>query len=367
MNKPILNREFKHPVDGWYHIEPRGEHPNREAGVVQVIDGEACAAIANRFNQDADAGTLTHGHEMLIDHEHFSHDVDKETRAFGWLTRLQNRDDGIYGQIRWSTTGRAAVDGGDYRFFSTEYDPQNLAALNREKNRVRPSALSGLTLTNRPNNRGGRPITNSRRQSGSDNNLPEDPASKRSIAAPTAGDQADIQNRKKTMKQIATRLGLSADASEEAILGELTKLENRATTAEGQVTPLTIERDTLKNRVTALDAEQIDADLDAHGVKDEAVRNRLKPVLGTMKNRKERVEFLTDIVAKPAVEAKPQTKLFNRDGKAPAGGKSPAGENLGADKEKAQRIMNRASELQKIHRNLNSASAVIMAQREIES
>jgi len=352
MNAPILNREFKHPADGWYHIEPRGEHPNREAGVVQVIDGEACEEIANRFNADADAGTLTHGHEMLIDHEHFSHDADKETRAFGWLTRLQNRDDGIYGQIRWSTTGKAAVDGGDYRFFSTEYDPQNLAALNREKNRVRPTALSGLTLTNRPNNKGGRPITNR-------NTLPDDPANL------TAGELADIQNRKHTMKQIATRLGLSADASEEAILGELTKLENRATTAEAQVAPLTVERDTLKNRVTALDAEQIAADLDAHGVKDEAVRNRLTPVLSTMKNREERIAFLTDIVAKPAVEVKPQTKLFNRDGKAPAGAKNA--DTTGADKEKAQRIINRAAELQKIHRNLNSASAVIMAQREIES
>ena len=76
---------------------------------------------------------------MLIDHEHFSHDADKETRAFGWLTRLQNREDGIYGQVRWSATGKAAVDGGDYRFFSTEYDPENLAVLNREKNRARLS------------------------------------------------------------------------------------------------------------------------------------------------------------------------------------------------------------------------------------
>ena len=139
MNAPILNREFKHPADGWYHIEPKGEHPNRTAGVVQVIDAPACEAIVNRFNADADAGTLTHGHEMLIDHEHFSHDADKETRAFGWLTRLQNREDGIYGQVRWSATGKAAVDGGDYRFFSTEYDPENLAVLNREKNRARLS------------------------------------------------------------------------------------------------------------------------------------------------------------------------------------------------------------------------------------
>ena len=167
------------------------------------------------------------------------------------------------------------------------------------------------------------------------------------------------------MKLIAQKLGLSADASEEAILGALDKVQNRATAAEAQVTPLTAEVATLKNRVSELDAEQIAADLDAHGVKDEAVRNRLTPVLSTMKNREERVAFLTEVVAKPAVEVKPQTKLFNRDGKAPAAGKNA--DTTGADKEKAQRIMNRAAELQKLHHNLNSASAVIMAQREIES
>ena len=164
MNATILNRvneKFVHPADGWYMIEPRGEHPNRRGGVVQIIDDEAGASIANRFNADAAAGKLSHGRELLIDHEHFKHDDDKETRAYGWLTALQNRSDGIYGQVRWSDTGRKAVDGGDYRFFSTEYDPADLKVLNDGKlRRVRPLRLDGLTLTNDPNNRGGKPITN---------------------------------------------------------------------------------------------------------------------------------------------------------------------------------------------------------------
>jgi hypothetical protein len=41
----------------------------------------------NRFNEDATAGKLSHGKEMLIDHEHFKHDPDKETRAYGWRMR----------------------------------------------------------------------------------------------------------------------------------------------------------------------------------------------------------------------------------------------------------------------------------------
>jgi hypothetical protein len=160
MSHTIFNREFQHPADGWYQIEPKGDHPNKASGIVQVIDNEAMAAIVNRFNADAEAGQLSHGQEMLIDHEHFKHQADKETIAYGWLQKLQNRADGIYGQVRWSDTGRRAVDGGDYRFFSTEYDPADLKVLNQNPKRVRPLKLDGLTLTNDPNNKGGAPITN---------------------------------------------------------------------------------------------------------------------------------------------------------------------------------------------------------------
>jgi hypothetical protein len=155
------NGEFKHPSDGWYMVETKGEHPNAAGGVVQVIDDEAATAIVNRFNTEAAAGTLRHGHEMLIDHEHFKEQTDQETRAYGWLTQLQNRADGIYGKVRWTGTGKAAVDGGDYRFFSTEYLTKDLKVLNDGKvKRVRPLRLDGLTLTNMHNNRGQRAITN---------------------------------------------------------------------------------------------------------------------------------------------------------------------------------------------------------------
>jgi phage I-like protein len=150
--------EFRHPADGWYQVEPKGEHPNRAAGLVLVIDDVAAQSIVNRFNADAQAGRLRHGRELLVDHEHFSDQPDKETRAYGWLTQLANRADGIYGRIRWTATGREAVDGGDYRFFSTEYAPGDLKVVSNRH--TRPLRLDGLTLTNMHNNRGQRPITN---------------------------------------------------------------------------------------------------------------------------------------------------------------------------------------------------------------
>jgi phage I-like protein len=357
MNAPILNREFKHPADGWYMIESKGEHPNATAGIVQVIDGESSTAIVSRFNADATAGALRHGHEMLVDHEHFSDQPDQETRAYGWLTQLQNRADGIYGQVRWTATGKPAVDGGDYRFFSTEYLPKDLKVVNDGKvKRVRPLRLEGLTLTNMHNNRGQKPITNRDNLAG---------------AVAPASNQNHNQN-KKPMKTIATKLGLAAEASEEAILEALTKIQNRLTTLE----PLEAENLKLTNRVKKLDEDGISALLAERKIMDEKIINRLKPVLAGMLNREERIQALDDFgftaeagadQRETGTQQTTQTKLRNRDTKPPAAGSAEAQKNEQAEKALATKIMNRATELQKNTPNLSAATAVIMAQNELEN
>ena len=294
MNSPILNRDFSHPTDGWYQIEPKGEHPNGAAGVIQVIDDEAMASIVNRFNEDAAAGKLRHGNELLIDHEHFSDQPDKETRAYGWLTELRARPDGIYGRVRWSKTGKEAVDGGDYRFFSTEYDSKDcekcrgsevegktnatgeidtsLDTRHSPQPRVRPSRLAGLTLTNMNNNRGQKPITN------------------RGPNGPAIEPQGT-----KHMNTVAIKLGLAADVSEEIILAEVSRLLNRVT----EMIPHEEENKSLRDRLAATDGEQVHTLLDLHAVRDEKIRNRLKPVLMGLKNREERVAALLDFGFKP--------------------------------------------------------------------
>jgi hypothetical protein len=285
MNSPILNRDFSHPGDGWYQIEPKGEHPNRAAGVIQMIDDEAMISIVNRFNEDAAAGKLRHGNELLIDHEHFSDQPDKESRAYGWLVELQNRADGIYGRVRWSKTGKEAVDGGDYRFFSTEYDSKDCqecrgsgeanaerGARNAELPGVRPLRLAGLTLTNMNNNRGQKPITN------------------RGSNEPAVEHQGT-----KHMNTVAIKLGLAGDVSEEIVLAEVTRLLNRVT----EMIPHEEENKSLRDRLGAIDGEQVHTLLDLHGVRDEKIRNRLKPVLMGLKNREERVAALLDFGFKP--------------------------------------------------------------------
>jgi hypothetical protein len=310
-------------------IEPAGEHTNRQAQVVQVLDEAARVSIVNRFNAAAQAPDFP---GMLIDHEHFKHEKDKETVSYGWLMRLQNRADGIYGQIKWTATGKRAVDGGDYRFFSTEYDPEVLQILNDAKpRRVRPLALSGLTLTNMPNNKGGKPITN---------------RAKDFRGAGASADSEKNNEQRKTMKSVAAKLGLSADASEEAVLAELAKVMNRATEAEGKVGPLTNRVQELEQRMVVLVDEQIDADLAARGVTDEKILNRVKPVLKGLANREERAAWLNDMAIAQTKTATTQAKdagnaaaVLNR-----AGAKTPETKTPGAAAS-VEAIRNRANEL----------------------
>jgi hypothetical protein len=409
MNATILNRNFEHPNDGWYQIEPRGEHPNVGSGVVQVIDLDASRAIVDAFNRQAQQPNFA---GMLIDHEHFRHDPSKETVAYGWLMQLQNRDDGIYGQIRWTGTGRKAVDDGDYRYFSTEYAQQDLQSVLNAKplKKVRPLKLDGLTLTNDPNNKGGKPITN---RSASDSKGPymnEDGTfkggfdgcvlhmtnveghSKESATKICGYIASHVKNRSelsgwpgtsddkllpaggntkgKIMKSVATKLGLAAEASEETILAEVSKIINRATDAEGKITPLQTKVTELETLNGTLLGEQLDGLFDAHGVKEEKVRNRLKPVLMPLKNRADRIACLSELGFEQEEEGETETEteqkrgqVFNRrDSRQPAGKNANDGN---ADKAKADKILNRANELKK--NGLSFDSAYAQATKEVMS
>ena len=150
--------------------------------------------------------------------------------------------------------------------------------------RVRPLRLDGLTLTNMNNNRGQKPITN------------------RDHTEPTEN---------KRMNTVAIKLGLASDVSEETILAEVTRLLNRVT----EMIPHEEENKSLRERLGTVDAEQVHTLLDLHGVRDEKIRNRLKPVLMGLKNREERVAALLDFGFKTderRTTERAQPRLLNR-------------------------------------------------------
>jgi uncharacterized Zn finger protein (UPF0148 family) len=290
------------------------------------------------------------------------------------LQELQNRSDGIYGRIRWTATGKVAVDGGDYRFFSTEYDPNDLKVLNsgggKQVRRVRPLRLDGLTLTNMNNNKGQKPITN--------RGLPAMPANgmcpdcnvklkkgaepgtmscpdcgkNYADASASAGTTETNQKTKNKMSKVNTLLGLSADAEESSVIEAVTKLLNRGDITVADLTTLRSRSTTLETENAALLEEQVEGLLSERKVTDEKIINRLKPMLKPLKNRAERVACLDELgfdgEETVATEAATGKVLNRRDGKTPTGAAAGAQtEEARVQKQEAEiddyRIKNRCS------------------------
>ena len=95
-----------------------------------------------------------------------SNSLENPTEALGWVMQLRNRAGILEARIDWTGLGRPLVEGTVYKFFSTEYDRDACQTLGERTvggktyKLVRPLVLSGLALTNDPNNKGQRPISN---------------------------------------------------------------------------------------------------------------------------------------------------------------------------------------------------------------
>ena len=279
-----LNRsgDFRLPADGWIQLAAYGEVPAplmvrdgdemREVGIVQVINREVAEAIVAKFNAEAKQPNFP---GLLVDYDHFSHDTGKSTRAAGWIEQVEARADGLWGKVRFSAGGKAALEGGDYRMFSPvlgfavrEY---------HEGERVSPVALLRGALTNDPRFKGMVPISN--RQD-----------------SPAANEK---QNKTMDYKSVLIGLlGLAAAATDAeiqaAVEGKKTETENRKSDlAAAQNRAATAEA-----RATTAEAALLEHDLDAAALNGEA-RNAAKVILA--KNRAEGLAFLKAI--KPAAES----------------------------------------------------------------
>ncbi len=231
MNLSLYNR-FATPVDGWIQLTPLGNFPH-SSGVVQVVDAAAVQALGNSF-----AGDM-----LLVDFDHESDDPAKRTTAAGWIDRVESRADGLWGHVRWSAAGAAALENGEYRYVSPVWEGEDLG-----RKQVRPVRLLEAGLTNKPNLKGIKPITNRE--------------------GATTDFEAGASDKQTTtiMKLIDRALDLTPEASEEAAVAKLEKLKSDAAKAaelKNRVEALTQERD-------ALLATQVEADL-------EKFKNRLTP------------------------------------------------------------------------------------------
>jgi phage I-like protein len=159
MNSPTT---FQPAPDGWFHIAPLGTFPH-PTGALQVIDAEACDAMARTFAEEARQPNFP---GLLVDFDHASHDPAQPTTAAGWISSLEPRDDGLYAQVRWSDLGHQALTGGRYRLASPVWNRADCdewsapSGDDRDALHLRPRRLDRLALTNDPNLPGLAPLSN---------------------------------------------------------------------------------------------------------------------------------------------------------------------------------------------------------------
>ncbi|NOU36241.1 MAG: hypothetical protein HOO88_05685 [Kiritimatiellaceae bacterium] len=369
----ILNRNFEMPADGWHQLAPLGEFPHAAAGIVQVIDAEACNCMVAAFKNARATSANFPG--LLIDFDHFSLDAEKRSEAAGWITDLkfvepelitQNSElitgkspAGLFAHIRWSDIGEAAVKGGRYRFLSPVWAKTDCEDLG--DNRFRPVRLLNAAVTNDPNLKGILPLSN--RAQFDFTPLDEDRnCTGRSRSCPP--------KQEKTMKAIIdallNKLNLPADTAEGAIL---TAIENMTPPAE--VAALLNRAESAETQLATFQNAQLEADADAFLTAHAAhIENRDAVRAQFIENR-----TLTEAVFKNLKLPNPQTAnpelrtpasskpLHNRDSKVQATHNRNARPE--ADSQ-AVKIRNRAAEILKTER-VSYTEAFRRAEKELSN
>lgn len=306
----LLNRsETGLSSDGmiWMHVCPLGEHPWTSADgaetILQVIDADACRFMAASYPLD--------GPSARVDLDHLSMDVKNTTEASAWGKFAEVRDDGLWVKAEPTTHGLPLINGKVYRFTSPCFPRDGLVDLGNGRFRV--TKLGVIALTNDPNLRGQKPLTNSRAQSAD---------------KPTPTKQTmDF----KTI--LLTLLSLPADASDDAITAAVSAAKGKDTT--------------MQNRVTELETQLVNRDLDEHGITDVEQRKLLTPMLANKEQRTAALNLMTRIKnndnARQALHNRNGAQVPNTD-KQLSGGDA---DNKAAEAEKAKAdwIGNRSREL----------------------
>jgi hypothetical protein len=322
---------FTLPTDGWFQIGAVGEMDKelslpggKKVTIRQVVTPGDLATIENRFKEWAAKPGFG---GLLVDYDHFSSDTSKPTRAAAWIMAAETRNrDELWGQLRLSTSGRAALEGGDYRHFSPVlgFPPREY----RPGEAVHPVALLGGALTNQPTFRGMQPLSANR-----DN--PLSPAT---------------MNKDKVIQLLAA-LGqtIAADAAPEAFDAAL---DAAIAKAKGNSTDLAAT----KNRLAVLEGEQITRDLDAYKLQGPA-REQWKGALTN--NRESGLALLKATLGEPGQGGHDYARTHNRDAaRTPAQATAEANEAA-----EAAKIRSRTADLQA--RGVDFRNAHAQATREI--
>lgn len=212
MSAPVLRGSFV-PLRAaaveskqWNLIFPRGEWHGANlasiGGSIDIDDGMLAELVANW----ASAGKpplpvrVTHSH---LDESDPVKRLELE-KAVGLLTDFRVTAEGLEALTEWNPAGASAVRGGEWNFWSPEWQPKHI---DRRTGETRGWWLSGVALTNDP----------------FFHTMPAVAASTGSLP----GSPTDNPNKEKPMSyaKIAAALGMPEDSTEEAIVAECSKMK----------------------------------------------------------------------------------------------------------------------------------------------
>ena len=288
----IINREISPviPEDKWYHLVPIGKIPGfmeengKSIRVIQDIDSAVIAELANNFRG-----------KPLVDFDHHSSLPDGDTTAAAWLTKVEERPDGLWGLFDFSDLGKLSVENKRYRFLSPSllFDVKNV----KEGDLVRPVALGSVGLTNRPNMKTLTPLSN------------KESVNKQSPEALMAQGEKGKQ-----MKEIITALGLPDNAEMPVVLNAIGALQNQAKELPTVHHALSV----VKNQLAAMQKKELESEVEKDLVKfAPVIQNREEVKAQLIANREATLKILA---ALKTVTPEKEKTVHNR-----AGAKTPDG------------------------------------------
>lgn len=228
-------------TEDWFQVTPVGEF--RHAQGLQRVDEKAVTAMANEFNSIA--GHLQRafvGRPIWIGHHDLNPKEYPDSKAYGWITALEARADGLYAKAKWSPKGKEMIESGEYKFHSPYWDVDKIGQENG-RTVYRPKKLISAGLTNEPN-------------------IP---------VAPLANEKEHNMETTIELAALVALLGLANTATKADVTNAITNLRSEA----GKVTNLANEKTALANdkgaAETALGNEKTE-----HGKTKTALANVIK-------------------------------------------------------------------------------------------
>ena len=134
----------------WVQLSPYGDFPHTRG--LQRVDRDAAESMVAAFESFlGKASRLFGGVPFYAGHPDLPGASDHaDQKAYGWITKLEARADGLFGLAKWSDAGRELLRQAHYKYLSPYWEATEIGRENGRKI-FRPIALISVGLTNQPN------------------------------------------------------------------------------------------------------------------------------------------------------------------------------------------------------------------------